>query len=339
MYASALKEMNVTSVNTPMSRDDVLKTFAPLLQSFGQGPAQVATRAEAAEQAKARDIVERAASYTVESIIKSLADLQVNLGGAIDSLADRLEQEASKLGELRHALASEGRRLHELRNTRVAAEALEILIQDHKKKVQVLDEKAASERQELEDRSNKQREAWSREQAERAAAQAEGEANLAKERRAKEEQYSYEIERQRKLSADEYAEKKRLLERGLAESDATRTKNWGEREQVLAAAAGDIEALRARVEAFPRQLEEEGKKARERAIGRITGEAKHEAELLEKESAANIQVYELKIKSIEDRSARQVAQIADLQKQLATALEQTQTLAQKAIEGTSGGKK
>ena len=65
----------MTSVNTPMSRDDVLKTFAPLLQSFGQGPTQVATRAEAAEQAKARDIVERAASYTVESIIKSLAEL------------------------------------------------------------------------------------------------------------------------------------------------------------------------------------------------------------------------------------------------------------------------
>jgi DNA repair exonuclease SbcCD ATPase subunit len=331
--------MNVTSVNTPMSRDDVLKTFAPLLQSFGQGPTQVATRAEAAEQAKARDIVERAASYTVESIIKSLAELQVNLGGAIDSLADRLEQEASKLGELRHALASEGRRLHELRNTRVAAEALEILIQDHKKKVQVLDDKAASERHELEDKIGKQRDAWAREQAERAAALAESEANLAKERRAKEEQYTYEIERQRKLSADEYAEKKRLLERGLAEAGAAKGKNWGEREQVLTAATGEIEALRARVEGLPRQLEEESKKARERAIGRITGEAKHEAELLEKESAANIQVFELKIKSIEERIARQVAQIADLQKQLVTALEQTQILAQKAIEGTSGGKK
>ncbi len=329
----------MTSVNTPMSRDDVLKTFAPLLHSYGQGPAQVATKAEAAEQAKTHDIVERAASYTVESIIKSLADLQVNLGGAIDSLADRLELEASKLGELRHALAAESRRLHGLRNTRVAAEALEILIQDHKKKVQVLDDKAANERAELEDKIGKQRDAWAREQTDRAAAQAEGEANLAKERRAKEEQYSYEIERQRKLSADEYAEKKRLQERSLAESGAAKDKNWGEREQLLTAATAEIEALRAKVEGLPRQLEEESKKARERAIGRIGGEAKHEAELLEKESAANIQVYELKIKSIEERIARQVAQVNDLQKQLVTALEQTQILAQKAIEGTSGGKK
>lgn len=329
----------MTSVNTPMSRDDVLKTFAPLLQSFGQGPAQVATRAEAAEQAKTRDIVERAASYTVESIIKSLADLQVDLGGAIDSLAGKLEEEASKLGELRHALVSEGRRLHELRNIRVAAEALEILIQDHAKKAKALDDKASSERQELEDKIGKQRDAWAREQAERAAAVAEGEANLVKERQAKEEQYVYELERQRKLSADEYAEKKRLLDRSLAEAAAAKGKNWGEREQLLAAAAGEIESLRALVDGLPRQLEDESKKARERAIGRITGEAKHDAELLEKESGANIQVFELKIRSIEERIARQVAQIADLQKQLVTALEQTQILAQKAIEGTSGGKK
>ena len=329
----------MTSVNTPMSRDEVLKTFSPLLHSFGQGPAQVATKAEAAEQAKPREMVERAPSYPVESIIKSPAALQVGPGGAIDEPADRLEQEAAKLGELRHALGSETRRLGDLRNTRVAAEALEILIQDHKKKIQTLDEKAASERQDLDDKIGKQRDAWAREQAERAAAVAESEANLAKERRAKEEQYTYEIERQRKLNADENAEKKRLLERSLSETGAAKDKNWGEREKTLAAAAGEIDALRAKVEASPKQIEEEGKKARERAIGRITGEAKHDAELLEKESAANIQVFELKIKSLEERIARQVTQIADLQKQLSTALEQTQVLAQKAIEGTSGGKK
>lgn len=329
----------MTSVNTPMSREDVLKTFAPLLQSFGQGPAQVATKAEAAEQAKAREIVDRAASYTVESIIKSLADVQVNLGGAIDGLADQLEREASKLGELRHAIASESRRLHDLRNTRVAAEALEILIQDHKKKVQALDDKAASERQELDDKIGKQRDAWAKEEAERAQSLADAEATLGKERRGKEEQYTYEFERLRKLNADEFAEKKRLQERQLAEAGAAKDKNWAEREKLLAAAAGEIEALRAKVEAAPKQIEEESKKAREKAIARITAETKHEADLLEKESAANIEVYELKIKALEERITRQVTQLADLQKQLGTALEQGQNLAHKAIEGTSGGKK
>jgi hypothetical protein len=331
--------MIVTSVNTPMSRDDVLKTFAPLLHTLGQGPAQVATRAEAAEQAKAREIVERAASYTVESIIKSLADVQVNLGGAIDGLADQLEREASKLGELRRAIGSESQRLDDLRNTRVAAEALEILNQDHKKKAQVLDDKAASERQDLEDRIGKQRDAWAREAADRDAAQADADAAQAKERKAKEEQHTYEAQRLGKLSADEFAEKQRLQQRALAEAGATKDKDWGEREKLLSAAAAEIDALRAVVDAAPKQLEEESKKARERAIGRITGEAKHEAELLEKESAANIEVYELKIKALEDRITRQISQLADLQKQLGTALEQGQNLAHKAIEGTSGGKK
>jgi hypothetical protein len=49
-------------------------------------------------------------------------------------------------------------------------------------------------------------------------------------------------------------------------------------------------------------------------------------------------VFELKIKSLEERIQRQVGQLADLQKQLGTALEQTQNLAHKAIEGTSGKK-
>ena len=329
----------MTSVNASMSREDVLKTFAPLLHSFGHGPAPVATKAEAAEQAKAREIVARAASYTVESIVKSLADVQVELGGAIAGLADQLEREASKLGELRHALASESSRLGDLRNTRVAAEALEILIQDHKKKDETLDARAQSERQDLEDKIGKQREAWAREEAERALARSEAEAAQTRDRKAKEEQYTYEIERQRKLGADEFAEKKRLLERSLSETGATRDKNWGEREKLLAAASAEIEALRAKVEAAPKQLEEETKKARERAIGRITAEAKHEAELQDRESAANIEVFELRIKALEDRITRQLAQLGELQKQLGTALEQGQNLAHKAIEGTSGGKK
>ena len=329
----------MTSVNASMSREDVLKTFAPLLHSFGHGPAPVATKAEAAEQAKAREIVERAASYTVESIVKSLADVQVELGGAIDGLAEQLEREASKLGELRHALASESSRLGDLRNTRVAAEALEILIQDHKKKDEALDARAQSERQDLEDKIAKQREAWAREEAERAQARSEAEAAQTRDRKAKEEQYTYEIERQRKLGTDEFAEKKRLLERSLSETGATRDKNWGEREKLLAAASAEIEALRAKVEAAPKLLDEETKKSRERAIGRITAEAKHEAELQERESAANIEVFELRIKALEDRITRQLAQLGELQKQLGTALEQGQNLAHKAIEGTSGGKK
>lgn len=327
-----------TSLNTPMSRDEVLKTFAPLLQALGPGPAQVATKAEAAEQAKAREIVERATSYTVESIVKDLADMQVNLGGAVDALADKLQTEADKLGELRHAIASETRRLSDLRSTRVAAEALEILIQDHKKKIQTLEEKYAADGKELDDKIGKQRDAWAKEAADRAAALGEADAVLARERKAKEEQYAYEIDRQRKLLADEFAEKKRLLERSIGESGAAKDKNWGEREKVLAAAKAEIEALRVKVEGFPKELEEAGKKAREKTISKVAAEAKFEAELLEKETAANIEVYELKLKSLEERINRQVAQLAELQKQLSTALEQTQNLAHKAIEGTSGKK-
>ncbi len=322
-----------------MSRDEVLKAFAPLLQRLGQGPAPVATRAEAAEQARARESVERAVSYTVESIIKTLADLQVNLGTAIDGLAEKLQQEAGKLGELRSAETAESQRLSDLRSTRIAAEALEILIQDHKKNIQTLDDRANHDRQDLDDKIAKQRDAWAREAADLAAAAAEASAALGRTRQGQEEQYAYEIDRQRKLSADEFNEAQRVLTRDLAEAEASKVKNWSEREAKLAAAAAEIEALRTQVAAQPQKVEDETKKARERAIARVTAEAKHEAELQQRENAANSQVFELRIKSLEDRIARQVTQIDDLHKQLGVALEQTQNLAQKAIEGTSGGKR
>lgn len=329
----------MTHVNASMSRDEVLKTFVPLLHDFGQGPAPVATKAEAADLSEAREIVERAASYTVESIVKCLADLQVDLGGAIDGLAEQIGREASKLGDLRRALGSESRRLGDLRSICVAAEALEILLQDHKQKAEVLEARAHSERHDLSEKINKQREAWRGAEAERTATRASVGAAQARERKAKEEQYTYEVERQRKLSADELAEKQRLLARTLAETEATREKSWGEREAALAAASREIEALRERAAATPKQLEEESRKARERAIARVTSEAKHEADLQEREGVANIEVFELKVAALDERIARQLAQVSELQRQLGTALEQGQSLAHKAIEGTSGGRK
>ena len=331
--------MTMTAVNAPMSRDEVLKTFVPLLHDLGRGPAPVATKAEAAEDAETHAVVERAASYTVESIVKSLADLQVELGGAIDGLADQVGREASKLGDLRRALGSESRRLGDLRSVRVAAEALEILLQDHKQKGEALDARALSERQSLAEKIEAQRQTWAREEADRAAAQRSEGAAQTRERQAKEEQYSYALARQRKLSADELAEQQRLQERTLAETEATRAKHWGEREALLTAASGEIEALRERVAAAPKQLEEEARNARERAIARVAGEAKHEAALHEREEAANIEVFELKLAALEQRIARQLAQLDELQRQLGTALEQGQSLAHKAIEGTSGGRK
>lgn len=332
------KESTVTSVIAPKSREEVLKSFSPLLQKYGQQAAQPATKAEAAERAKVREVVERAASYTSENIIKGLAELQVSFGAAIDALADRLASEAIKLDELKKAIAAEVGRVDDLRHVRIAAEALEILHQDDKKRLQALEDKFAADLRELEEKVARQQEAWAKEQADKAGAQAEADAATARERKGDEERYAYEIERQRRLVADEFAEKRKLLERQLAETQAQRDKNWEAREKVLAAAQAEIEALRTKAATYQKEVEDAGKSAREKVIVKVSADAKVDAELASRDSSANVEVFELKIKALEDRVEKQRAQLADLGRQLAVALEQTQGLAQKAIEGTSGKK-
>lgn len=328
----------MSSVIAPKSREEVLKSFSPLLQKFGQQAAQPATKAEAAERAKLREVVERAASYTSEAVIKGLAELQVSFGAALDALAERLAGEAAKLDELKRAIAAEAARVEDLKHVRIAAEALEILHQDDKKRLGALEEKFAAEVRDLEEKIARQQEAWAKEQAEKAAATAEADAATGRERRADEERYGYEIERQRRLVADEFAEKRKLLERQLAETQAQRDKNWEAREKLLAAAQAEIEALRTKTATYAKELEDAGKSAREKVIVKVSADAKVDAELTSRDNAASVEVYELKIRTLEDRIEKQRAQLAELGKQLAAALDQTQGLAQKAIEGTSGRK-
>lgn len=328
----------MSSVIVPKSRDEVLKSFSPLLQKHLQQAAQPATRAEAAERVKLREAVERAAQYTSETIIKGLAELQVNFGVAVEALAERLASEASKLDELRRAIAAESARVEDLRHVRIAAEALEILHQDDAKRLAALEEKFAGELRELEEKITRQQDAWAKDEAEKAAAQAEADASQAKERTADEERHAYEAERQRRLVADEFAEKRRLLERQLTETQAQRDKDWDGREKLLAAATAEIEALRAKAAGYAKELEDAGKSAREKVIVRVSADSKVDAELSSRDHAANIEVNELKIKSLEDRIDKQRSQIAELNTQLTAALSQTQGLAQKAIEGTSSRK-
>lgn len=328
----------MTSVIAPKSRDEVLKSFSPLLQRYGQQSAQQATRAEAAERARQREVVERAAGYTSENIIKGLAELQVSFGAAIEALADRLASEASKLEELKRAIAAESAKVEDLRSVRIAAEALEILHQDDKKRLQALEDRFAADVRELEEKVARQQEVWAKEDAERAAAQQEADAAQGKERAADEERYRYDIERQRRLVADEFAEKRRLLERQLAEAGAQKDRSSADREKLLAEAAKEIEELRGKTAAYAKEIDDASKAARERAIARVTADAKIEAELAAKDSASNLEVFELKIRALDDRLEKQRAQLAELNTQLAAALQQTQNLAHKAIEGTSGKK-
>jgi hypothetical protein len=319
----------------PESRDEILKRFKALVVEQEKQASALVTRAEEAERARRRSQVDEAAAYTVESIVRGLAALQLEFGAELDAVSQRLESESQKLVILQQAIELENERLDTLHDTQVAAEALALLKAEQELQRKDFEEQSASTRKDHADAVAGQREDWAREQAEFEAGEAAYATQRDRDRAAAEELFAYETERARSREADEYETRKRLQERQLAETEAARAADRKAREAVLDANAEKIIALRQEVEVLPTRQEEAVKKAREEGISEAAEEARIAAELKEKEHESTLKVFELRVQTLESTIDKQIEQIQSLTEQLQVAANQSQDLAVKAIAGAA----
>lgn len=322
----------MAAAHEPKTREEIQKEFTQLLRIHEQRASQISTKAEEAEQVKDRELVEQAAGYTVESIINSLAKLQLGFGSAVEAISGQLQAESSKLGELKRAIEVESQRLDRLRSTVVAAEALAILKQDGQQRLAALAEQAEAARKRLDEETAALREQWQREREEAEAAATELEQSQAKERKQAEEDHAYERERLAKVQTDDDAVRRTALDRTLTDEEAAKAKDWAAREKVLSERATEIEELRTKVAGFPTALEEAANKARDKAIAAVNREAKFELEMLDKEHDGNVKVFELKVQTLEQRIERQTTLIADLNTKLDATIAKSQNLAEQAFQ-------
>lgn len=321
--------------NNDDNKSQILRAFQQLLEDKKNASQLIATKEETAERQKDKEVVDKASNYTVESIVKGLADSQLDFGNTIDSVTEKLTKELTKLTELQHAILVTTHQVAELQNTRIAADALDILQRENQEKLKDFEEESTKTYQLLETEINEKHLAWEKEQQEYDRLLAEKQATLEKDRKREEEDYKYEVERQRKVEANQYEERKRKLERDLAEKGKEKEKVWQERERVLAENQPKFEEYKAKVATMPDELEKAVKKAREEAIKETYEAEQVKANLLEKEVAASSEVYELKIKSLEKTIEQQVSQLTQLTEQLQAGMKQAQELAMKAVQGTS----
>lgn len=313
------------------AKRQLMQAFEQIIAERKPIESKIATKLEVAEKAKNKQILEAASTYTVDSIVKSLADLQLEFGGIVNSLSEKLALENSKLDELNRGIEIETALLQEIQQVRVVADAVDILTQEHQEKLKTLEQDTLQKREALEKEAAQARKDWLKEQAEFDEAVQVYNQLLFKQRQQETEDYQYKLENTRKINTDAYEAKKRNLERELNEGATTREKNWAEREKTLKANQTLLGEYQKKVTAFPAELEEAVKKAREEAIKDTSQKAKVEADLLEKEWEGTKQSYELKVKSLEETIQKQVEQIESISTQLQTTLKQAQDLAMRAF--------
>jgi hypothetical protein len=325
----------MTTVAAKDSKQQLMQAFGQIIADRKKLESKIATKQEEAEKAKNKEVLEVASTYTVDSIVKGIADLQLEFGGIVNSLSEKLGKENSKLDELNRAIEIETQHLQELQKIRVVADTLDILTQEHQEKLKNLGQDTASKQESLEKEIASRRKEWQKEQADFEEALQSYNESLAKQRQQETEEYQYKLENNRKINTDAYEAKKRLVERELQENSQVKEKDWVEREKILSKNQPLFAEYQQKVTAFPNELEEAVKKAREEAIKDTSQKAKIEADLFEKEWESTKQSYELKIKSLEETINKQSEQIEGISVQLQTALKQSQDLAMRAFDSST----
>lgn len=300
------------------SKAEILEAYENLrakVEEFSsKGPAD--KKVEELIRTEERKIVERASSFTVENVVKGLADLHVQIGKAFTELSGQMMREAGKLEDLQTAIEVETRHLEEVRDIRVAADALALLMEEYRAKERLLETEMAEKEKRLASQIREKREEWEREQAE----------------------YAYNLSLSRKKEHDEYEQRKAALERELKEGRSVQEKEFSEREAALLAREGELNELRTKVEGFRATLEQAVREAEERTATAVQERAAMAAKLSAKEVEGERKVLELKIGSLQSLVDRQAAEVQTLTKQLAEANGQVQAIAVKAIEGASGAR-
>jgi hypothetical protein len=321
----------MTIIAAKDAKQQVIRDFQEILLQRKKIESRIATKQEEAEKAKNKQILEAASTYTVDSIVKSLADLQLEFGSIVNSLSEKLGKENSKLDELNRAIEVESEYLRELQQVRIVADAVDILTQEHQEKLRVLEQDTTNKQENLAKEIAQTRKDWQKEQTEYEEALKTASELQLKQRQQETGDYQYKLENTRKINFDTYEATKRNSERTIQENIQEKEKNWAEREKILKDNQATLTENQKKVAAFPAELEEAVKKAREEAIKETSQRTKVEADLFEKEWEGSKQNYELKIKSLEEAIQKQTEQITSISTQLQATLKQAQELAMRAF--------
>lgn len=324
------------NISTKSTKQELVKAYKDLQKQYNALEAQVGSGGGGSSHGGGDDDdVGPGEVVDIVGIIHSLRGLRGRFGDAVRTLQQKQSTEATTLGELRSGIDANIRHLAELHGITAGEGTLVELLTSYRETAKAAEEGLSARKKELSAAAEAARLAWKKEQEEHAKAEREAKDALDKAQRREAAEYEYVTKQRREADADAGAQAKKAAEAELAGLREARDKAWAEREKAIAEREAEYAALRAKKDAHPAALESASKKAEDEGRGLARQQAKIAADLLAKENDGKRRVFELKIASLEGQIKKQVAQIDNLSKQLATALKQAQDLAVKAIEGAS----
>jgi hypothetical protein len=321
------------TISDKNTKTEILEAYNDMLEKMKEQKAMDAKAVK--KEVEEKEIVKKASQHSVEGIVKSMADLKLEIIKSMDGLGEHLIAEYKKLTELQQAIEVETKTIEDIYKIKAEAESLTALVAAQKDKRAAFETEMEQKKADFDDDMTQKRALWKKDQDDFESAKKEREAQSKKERQREEEDYLYNLQLKRKKEADVYEANSANLEKELTEKKASFEKEFYEREANLSAREKELADLKARVESFPKELEKAVKDTERSVTERLNFTHSHEAELATKEIEGERKLYQQKIEALESKINEQDDLIKQLTQKANEAGLQVQSIAIKAIEGAS----
>ena len=287
------------------------------------------------EEKKAKEVIQVAESLSSEGVAKEISTLKIEAGTMLAQISDRLEEEIGKFKAVQNAIVLKEKELQELYEIEKSAMTLAALIESQNQKRQVFESEMAEKKEALSQEIETLRAERENEKKDYEEGIKERDVAEKKKREREKEEYEYSFKREQKLAKDKFEDEKAKLEKELHLKKEQMESELKEREKVIAEQENELNELRKKVGAFPKEMEAAMTKAIKETTEKLNLEAKNREELQKREFIGERNVLTTRIESLEKIVKEQSEQITKLTQQLEKAYQQVQEIAVKTIEGSS----
>ena len=287
------------------------------------------------EEKKAKEVIQVAESLSSEGVAKEISNLKIETSKTLAQISDRLEEEIQKFKAVQNAIVLKEKELQELYEIERSAVTLAALIESQNQKRESFESEMTEKKEALNQEIEVLRAEREKEKNDYEAEIKERDIAEKKRRDREKEEYDYSFKREQKLAKDKFEDEKAKSEKEIQVKRVQMENELKEREKAIAEHEGELNELRKKVTAFPKELETAVAKAIKETTDRLNLEAKNREELVKKEFIGERNVLTTRIESLEKSVKEQNEQIAKLSQQLEKAYQQVQEIAVKTIEGSS----
>lgn len=322
-------------ISAKSKKNEILDAYHALLSKIKDTKPENVTVQEEKKKKQEEEIVTKASAMTLDRIINNLAGTKVLIGQTLDNLEQKLIEEHRKFNELQAATKMASVNLEELYDIKQDADSLSALLLAQKEQREQFELEMSTFKKVFEQEKKEARETWAKEQERRTQEQQEKDATASRERLREDEEYQYTVQLERKKDHDTYQAKKQTLERELTEKRDAVLKDLEERTVVIKAQEEEFNKLKIQVQSFPLELEAAIKNTENNISATLEKQHQHYMELATKEIDGERKLSQQTIVSLQSKIKEQEALIKQLSQKADEASVQVQSIAIKALEGTS----